>query len=41
MRESKSRPDQGIVTFRHELTNQRCEVALSMLRTVLLKKRGG
>jgi acyl dehydratase len=36
-RESKSRPGQGIVVFRHELTNQRGEVALSMLRTVLLK----
>ncbi len=40
MRESKSRPTQGIVVFQHELTNQRGEVALSMLRTVLLKKRG-
>lgn len=38
MRESKSRPGQGIVVFRHELTNQRGEVALSMLRTVLLRK---
>lgn len=38
MRKSRSRPDQGIVTFRHELTNQRGEVALSMLRTVLLRK---
>jgi acyl dehydratase len=36
-RESKSRPGQGIVVFRHELANQRGEVALSMLRTVLLK----
>ena len=39
MRESQSRPGQGIVVFRHELTNQRGEVALSMLRTVLLKQR--
>ncbi|KPH62352.1 MaoC family dehydratase [Novosphingobium sp. ST904] len=39
MRESKSRPTQGIVVFKHELTNQRGETALSMLRTVLLKKR--
>jgi acyl dehydratase len=39
MRESKSRPDQGILTFKHELTNQRGEVALSCLRTVLLKKK--
>lgn len=37
-RESRSRPDQGIVVFRHELTNQRGEVTLSCLRTVLLKK---
>ncbi|MCW1428730.1 MaoC family dehydratase [Novosphingobium sp. JCM 18896] len=36
-RESKSRPGQGIVVFQHELTNQRGETALSMLRTVLLK----
>jgi acyl dehydratase len=41
MRPSKSRPDQGIVIFRHELTNQRGEVALSMLRTTLLKKAPG
>lgn len=40
MRESKSRPSQGIVVFRHELTNQRGEVALSCLRSVLLKKKG-
>jgi acyl dehydratase len=39
MRESKSRPEQGIVTFKHELANQRGEVALSCLRTVLLKKK--
>ncbi|WP_313435572.1 MaoC family dehydratase [Novosphingobium sp.] len=39
MRESKSRPNQGIVVFRHELTNQRGEVALSCLRSVLLKKK--
>jgi acyl dehydratase len=39
MRESKSRPGQGIVTFKHELTNQRGEIALSMLRTVLLKPK--
>jgi acyl dehydratase len=39
MRESKSRPTQGIVVFKHELTNQRGEVALSCLRSVLLKKK--
>ncbi|AIT80549.1 MaoC family dehydratase [Novosphingobium pentaromativorans] len=36
MRESKSRPGQGIVVFRHELTNQNGEVVLSCLRSVLL-----
>ena len=41
MRESKSRPNQGIVTFKHELTNQRGETVLSMLRTVLLKNSAG
>lgn len=39
MRESKSRPGVGIVTFKHELTNQRGEVALSCLRTAMLKKK--
>ena len=38
MRESKSRPDTGIVTFRHELTNQRGETALSCLRSALVRK---
>lgn len=39
LRESRSRPGQGIVVFRHEMTNQRGEVALTMLRSVLLHKR--
>ncbi|MEZ5744588.1 MAG: MaoC family dehydratase [Sphingomonadaceae bacterium] len=39
MRESKSRPTQGIVVFKHELTNQRGETALTMTRTVLLNKK--
>jgi acyl dehydratase len=41
MRESKSRPGAGILTFKHELTNQRGEVVLSCLRTVLMKKSPG
>jgi acyl dehydratase len=41
MRESKSRPEQGIVVFQHALTNQRGETALTMTRTVLLKKKPG
>ena len=40
LRPSKSRPGQGIVTFKHELTNQRGEVALSCLRSVLMKSKG-
>ena len=39
MRPSKSRPGHGVIVFKHELTNQRGEVALSMLRTVLLKPK--
>lgn len=39
LRESRSRPGQGIVTFQHELTNQRGEVALSCLRSVLMKSK--
>ena len=39
LRESKSRPTGGLVTFTHELLNQRDEVVCRCLRTVLLKKR--
>ena len=39
LRESKSRPDCGIVVFRHALTNQRGEEVLSCLRTILAKKK--
>ena len=39
LRASKSRPDCGIVIFRHALANQRGEEVLSCLRTVLMKKR--
>ena len=37
LRESKSRPGQGIVTFRHEALNQRGEVVCSCERSALLK----
>ena len=40
-RESKSRPNAGIVVFKHEMTNQRGEVVITFTRTTLLKKRGG
>jgi len=39
LRESRSRPDAGIVTFMHELTNQRDEVVCRCLRSALLKRR--
>ncbi|MDX3886376.1 MAG: MaoC family dehydratase [Sphingomonas sp.] len=38
LRESRSRPDAGIVTFMHRLFNQRDEVVCQCLRTALLKK---
>jgi len=39
LRVSRSRPDAGIVTFLHELTNQRDEVVCRCLRSALLKRR--
>lgn len=39
LRASKSRPDAGIVTFVHELINQRGEVVCRCERSALLKKR--
>jgi acyl dehydratase len=39
LRESKSRPNAGIVTFMHELINQRNEVVCRCLRSALLKRR--
>ncbi|MEE1877953.1 MaoC family dehydratase [Altererythrobacter litoralis] len=41
LRESKSRPNAGIVIFVHELINQRDEVVCSCERSALLRKRGG
>jgi acyl dehydratase len=38
LRESKSRPDAGLVTFRHRMLNQRDEEVCSCLRTALLRK---
>ena len=38
LRESKSRPDAGIVTFTHELLNQRDEVVCRCTRSALLEK---
>lgn len=40
LRPSKSRPGQGIITFRHVMLNQRDETVCTMLRSALLKARG-
>jgi acyl dehydratase len=37
LRPSKSRPGQGIVTFRHMMFNQRDEIVCTMLRSALLR----
>jgi acyl dehydratase len=39
LKESRSRPNAGVVTFRHEMLNQRDEVVCDMLRAVLLQRR--
>jgi acyl dehydratase len=38
LRESKSRPDAGIVIFKHRMLNQRDEEVCSCLRTALLRR---
>ncbi|HET7086002.1 MAG TPA: MaoC family dehydratase [Rhizomicrobium sp.] len=38
LRESKSRPNAGIVTFRHRAFNQRDEMVCEALRTALIQK---
>lgn len=39
LKESRSRPHAGIVTFKHELHNQRDEIVCSCLRMALLKRK--
>ncbi|MEA1834379.1 MaoC family dehydratase [Methylobacterium durans] len=39
LKDSRSRPDAGIVTFRHELLNQRGEAVCRCLRTALLRRK--
>ncbi|MBB3965303.1 MaoC family dehydratase [Rhizobium metallidurans] len=39
LKESRSRPTAGIVTFQHELINQRGEVVCRCLRTALVRRR--
>ena len=38
LRDSKSRPDAGIVIFSHRMLNQRDEVVCTCMRTALLKR---
>ena len=40
VRESRSRPDAGLVTFRHRLRNQRDETVCECLRTALIRRKG-
>jgi acyl dehydratase len=39
LKDSKSRPGAGIVTFRHELINQRDEIVCHCLRSALLHRK--
>ena len=39
LKDSRSRPDAGIVTFRHELWNQRDEVVCRCLRMALIRRQ--
>lgn len=39
LRESRSRPTAGLVTFRHELHNQRDQLVCQCLRTALVQRR--
>lgn len=40
LKESRSRPDAGIVTFAHRLFNQRDEIVCQCLRSALIKRSG-
>ena len=39
LRESKSRPTAGLITFRHRMLNQRDELVCECLRTTLIQRR--
>ena len=39
LRESKSRPTAGLVTFKHRMLNQRDELVCECLRTALIQRR--
>ena len=40
LKDSRSRPDAGIVTFEHRMLNQRDELVCTMERTALMQRRG-
>jgi len=40
-RESKSRPQWGIVTFEHRAKNQHGELVMRARRNAMMRKRGG
>lgn len=40
LKDSRSRPGAGIVTFRHEMLNQRDEIVCQCLRSALVRRRG-
>ncbi len=40
LRESKSRPDAGLVTFAHSMLNQRGETVCTCERTALVRRKG-
>ncbi len=39
LKESRSRPEAGIVTFQHRATNQRDEIVCQCLRSALIKRK--
>lgn len=41
IRESKSRPNAGLVTWQHQMWNQRGEMVCQCLRTALIQRRPG
>ena len=40
LKDSRSRPDAGVVTFEHRMTNQRDELVCVCERTALIRRRG-
>jgi acyl dehydratase len=40
LKDSKSRPEAGLVTFEHRMVNQRDETVCTMERTALIQRKG-